>query len=72
MTPDSRVGPAWTIGHSVAISSGGERAMITGDMTHHPRQVADPTILCRGDLDPEQSVRTRREAFSRWEAHQRR
>lgn len=60
--------PGHTAGHhSVAIASGGERAVITGDMAHHPLQLADPTISCRGDLDPDQSVRTRREAFTRWE-----
>ncbi|MEZ5166107.1 MAG: MBL fold metallo-hydrolase [Acidimicrobiales bacterium] len=54
-----------TVGHtpghcSVVIESGGERAVITGDMTHHPIQLARPEIAALVDSDQEQSTKTRR------------
>jgi glyoxylase-like metal-dependent hydrolase (beta-lactamase superfamily II) len=61
--------PGHTQGHhSVAIASAGARAVITGDMAHHPVQIAHPTVCCRGDYDSDQSTQTRWDAFARWEA----
>jgi len=53
--------PGHTPGHvSVHIGSAGERAMITGDMTHHPIQWAEPQWKMVADTDAEQATRTRR------------
>lgn len=53
--------PGHTPGHvSVMIESQGERAMITGDATHHPSQWTRPEWAAMVDTDPEGSVRTRR------------
>src|SRR4030095_10372130 len=42
-----------TPGHvSVEIASQGERALITGDMTHHPVQWAEPDWTMAADSDP--------------------
>lgn len=59
-----------TIGHtpahvSVAIASGGHEALITGDLAHHPCQMAMPAWASAFDHDPEQSTRTRRQVFGR-------
>ncbi len=44
--------PGHTPGHvSVVIESGGERAVITGDMAHHPLQFAEPEIGAPADSD---------------------
>jgi glyoxylase-like metal-dependent hydrolase (beta-lactamase superfamily II) len=49
-----------TPGHvSVAISSGGEQALITGDAIHHPVQIACPGIRTHVDVDGEHAERTR-------------
>lgn len=59
--------PGHTPGHiSLVIESGGERAVITGDMLHHPLQLADPTLSSMFDTDPEQSRNTRETMFARW------
>ncbi len=48
-------------GHmSVLIESGGERALITGDATHHPVQWAEPDWGMPADSDPEMAAATRR------------
>lgn len=53
--------PGHTPGHvSVVIESGGERAVITGDMAHHPLQFAEPDIGMPADSDRAQAVQTRR------------
>jgi len=53
--------PGHTPGHvSVRIESRGEHAFITGDMTHHPVQWAEPAWKMVADLDPEQAIATRR------------
>ena len=58
-----------TPGHvSVRISSRGEDAVITGDMTHHPSQIARPEWASTFDWTQEQGRATRREAFKRWSA----
>ena len=52
-----------TPGHvSVHIRSRGEEAIITGDMMHHPCQIAWPDWLCPFDSDSAQA-RATREAF---------
>jgi glyoxylase-like metal-dependent hydrolase (beta-lactamase superfamily II) len=59
-----------TVGHtpghcSVAITSGGRDALITGDFVHHPCQMAMPAWAATVDYDSEQSTRTRKEVFGR-------
>ncbi len=59
--------PGHTPAHvSVIIESGGQRAVITGDMTHTPLQIADPSLSSMFDTDPERARQSRREAFARW------
>lgn len=54
--------PGHTPGHvSVEISSKGERALITGDLMHHPMQIARPDWSSGFDSDQDWSRRTRRE-----------
>lgn len=53
-----------TAGHSsVRLESGGDAAFITGDFIHHPVQIARPDWSSRGDWNPEDSARNRREFF---------
>ena len=57
-----------TLGHtpghvSVAISSRGEQALITGDFIHHPCQLARTDWAAAVDFDPAASTRTREEVF---------
>lgn len=59
-----------TVGHtpghvSIAISSEGEEALITGDFCHHPCQMKWPEWAATVDYDPVQSTKTRREVFGR-------
>jgi len=59
--------PGHTPGHvSVVIESEGQRAIVTGDMLHHPMQLADPDLSSMFDTDPVLSRATRRSAFPRW------
>ncbi|MCZ6617844.1 MAG: MBL fold metallo-hydrolase, partial [Gammaproteobacteria bacterium] len=44
---------------SVHITSEGEEAIITGDMIHHPCQIAHPEWSSTADWDPEASAKTR-------------
>lgn len=54
--------PGHTPGHvSVLVESGGERALITGDMTHHPVQWAQPDWHTVADVDAAQGSQTRRD-----------
>jgi glyoxylase-like metal-dependent hydrolase (beta-lactamase superfamily II) len=54
-------------GHmSVHIRSDGEEALLTGDVAHHPCQMAHLDWSSTADSDPMQSVVTRRELFSRY------
>jgi glyoxylase-like metal-dependent hydrolase (beta-lactamase superfamily II) len=56
--------PGHTPGHvSVMIESQGERAMITGDMTHHPCQMAHTDWSPPFDSDPVASAEMRRGVF---------
>jgi glyoxylase-like metal-dependent hydrolase (beta-lactamase superfamily II) len=59
--------PGHTPGHvSVSIESKGERAVITGDMMHHPCQIAHPEWSSVADDDAGQSVRTRLGFFAQF------
>jgi glyoxylase-like metal-dependent hydrolase (beta-lactamase superfamily II) len=52
--------PGHTPGHvSVRISSGGQDAVITGDLMHHPCQMARPDWTSSFDADPRQAIATR-------------
>ncbi|ROZ68737.1 MBL fold metallo-hydrolase [Ramlibacter sp. WS9] len=52
--------PGHTPGHvSVVIESGGSRAVITGDMLHHPCQLAAHNWASGFDTDSQESTRTR-------------
>ena len=52
--------PGHTPGHvSVLINSNGEEAVITGDMFHHPLQMANPGWIDMGDHESELAERTR-------------
>lgn len=53
--------PGHTPGHvSVVIESNGERAVITGDIMHHPSQIAKPQWSSDFDSDKDHSRETRR------------
>ena len=59
--------PGHTPGHvSVKIESKGKRAVITGDMVHHPVQLAEPSWGSHPDAQPERAVQTRREFVARY------
>jgi glyoxylase-like metal-dependent hydrolase (beta-lactamase superfamily II) len=56
--------PGHTVGHlSLRLSSAGEEAIISGDMVHHPLQIARPEWSCFLDHDGAASARTRRTVF---------
>ena len=58
--------PGHTPGHvSIHIESQGERAVITGDMTHHPCQLAHPEWGSAPDADFQQGIATRRAFYER-------
>ena len=60
--------PGHTPGHvSVHISSRGQEAIITGDMMHHPIQLADLDKPANFDMDKPQGVRTRREFVEKYQ-----
>lgn len=68
ISPEIRLTPSigHTPGHvSVMIESEGERAVITGDMTHHPCQMAHPDWVL-GDDDPKAAALTRSRLFAEW------
>jgi glyoxylase-like metal-dependent hydrolase (beta-lactamase superfamily II) len=68
ISPEIRLTPSigHTPGHvSVMIESEGERAVITGDMTHHPCQMAHPEWAF-ADTDPAAAVLTRSRLFAAW------
>jgi len=59
--------PGHTPGHvSVTIESKGERAVITGDMVHHPVQLAEPHWGSHPDAQPERAIETRRDFVARY------
>ena len=59
--------PGHTPGHvSVHIASRGEEAIITGDMIHHPCQIAHPHWSSVADADPNLSAATRHDFMQRY------
>lgn len=59
--------PGHSPGHlSLHIQSAGEEGLLTGDVAHHPCQMAHLDWSSTADSDPEQSAATRRELFSRF------
>jgi glyoxylase-like metal-dependent hydrolase (beta-lactamase superfamily II) len=59
--------PGHTPGHvSVLIRSKGKEAVITGDMMHHPIQLALPGTPGSCDMDRDQGVRTRQQFITRF------
>jgi len=69
ISPEMRLIPTTghTPGHvSVLIESEGQAAVITGDMSHHPCQMAEPAWSSSFDVDPKASADTRRRMFGEW------
>jgi glyoxylase-like metal-dependent hydrolase (beta-lactamase superfamily II) len=61
--------PGHTPGHqSLLIDSGGRRALLSGDLTNHPLQVAEPDWRSGGDQDPVLASWTRRRWLDRVES----
>ena len=59
--------PGHTPGHvSVRIASQGEEALITGDVMHHPCQMARPDWPSTADADPDAARRTRLDLLERY------
>ncbi|MBV9561727.1 MAG: MBL fold metallo-hydrolase [Bradyrhizobium sp.] len=59
--------PGHSPGHmSILIRSEGEQGLLTGDVAHHPCQMAHLDWSSTADSDPRQSAVTRRELFSRF------
>jgi glyoxylase-like metal-dependent hydrolase (beta-lactamase superfamily II) len=59
--------PGHSPGHmSIHIQSDGEEGLLTGDVAHHPCQMAHLDWSSTADTDPVQSEATRRELFSRF------
>jgi glyoxylase-like metal-dependent hydrolase (beta-lactamase superfamily II) len=66
ITPEVRLvpTPGHTPGHvSVRIESGGQTALISGDMVHHPVQIVHPEWPSVPDYDPEAAMAMRRTMF---------
>jgi glyoxylase-like metal-dependent hydrolase (beta-lactamase superfamily II) len=69
LSPEIRLTPTpgHTPGHvSVMIESEGQTAVITGDMTHHPCQMAHPDWSPPFDSDPKAAATMRRRMFAQW------
>jgi glyoxylase-like metal-dependent hydrolase (beta-lactamase superfamily II) len=69
ISPEIRLVPSTghTPGHvCVMIESKGESAVITGDMTHHPCQLAHPDWSPAFDSDPNAAAVTRARLFAEW------
>ena len=69
LTPEVRLipTPGHTPGHvSVLIESKGKRALITGDLTHHPVQWAEPDWGTVADVDSRVAAATRRHLIKRY------
>ena len=57
--------PGHTAGHvSVHISSHGEEAIITGDMTHHPSQLVHPEWGLKEDFNFDQGIESRQRLYA--------
>ena len=52
----------------LAIVSGGQRALIIGDVTTNPAQVTEPDWVFAFDMDPVRAVQTRKQMIERAEA----
>ncbi len=71
LSPELRLIPTTghTPGHvSLVIESQGERAVITGDMIHHPCQIPNPGWALPFDTDSSEAVATRERMLADWEA----
>jgi glyoxylase-like metal-dependent hydrolase (beta-lactamase superfamily II) len=75
VTTDHRIGdeislistPGHSPGHmSVLIKSDGAEALLTGDVAHHPSQMAHLGCSSTADFDPVQSIEARKMLFSRF------
>jgi len=69
LSPNVRLvpSPGHTPGHvSVLIQSKGESAAITGDMMHHPVQIARPAWSSSFDVDPAAAAATREAMVKDW------
>ncbi len=69
ISPEVRLVPTTghTPGHvSVAITSEGQSAVITGDMSHHPCQLAHPDWSPSFDSDKQAAAVTRARMFAEW------
>jgi glyoxylase-like metal-dependent hydrolase (beta-lactamase superfamily II) len=69
ISPEVRLipSPGHTPGHvCVMIESAGESAVITGDMSHHPCQLAHPEWSPAFDSDPRASAAMRARLFAEW------
>jgi glyoxylase-like metal-dependent hydrolase (beta-lactamase superfamily II) len=69
ISPEIRLIPSTghTPGHvCVMIESEGQRAVITGDMSHHPCQLAHPDWSPAFDSDPKAAAVTRARLFAEW------
>lgn len=56
--------PGHTPGHvAIGINSGGERAVVIGDASHHPSQLVHPDWSPGADTDPVMSAKTRDKLF---------
>ena len=59
--------PGHTPGHvSVTIASAGRRAVITGDMMHHPIQISMPHVASKFDHDSDRALNTRVDFLRRY------
>jgi glyoxylase-like metal-dependent hydrolase (beta-lactamase superfamily II) len=69
ISPEVRLTPSagHTPGHvSVMIESEGQSAVITGDITHHPCQLAHPEWATSFDSDTQAATATRAKLFAAW------
>jgi glyoxylase-like metal-dependent hydrolase (beta-lactamase superfamily II) len=55
---------------SLVIVSGGQRALIIGDITTNPAQVTEPDWVFFGDMDPALAVQTRKQMLDRAEVEE--
>ena len=53
---------------SLAIDSGGEKALVMGDVFHGPPQVSEPSWVFAFDTDPDTAVQCRNRMLDRAEA----
>ncbi len=53
---------------SLVVASGGQQALILGDVFHGPAQVTETDWVFSFDMDPDQAVRTRRQMIDRAES----